>query len=282
MDPNVAALLAHGGWEVADPSVLRSPAGDPLAPLDAAVLERLQPGHGIRVVFGLATMSDGALASDPPYGPDGVPNLIAVAEQTWLFVVERGADAVTALLANTPLATHTHLRTNTLVTVPLDRILEVNFNGVRTVAELRRRIAEAGFEPQSETDAAAPVDPAAAPHLPPEQAAIFADLDARPYPVHPSSLVILERDLDQHLPLVARRDEPDATRRDSGWVIQSARPDGSADPERFGTVEAGGLASFGAVWAHLALPPGWGFVLTPGGPVQVVSPEDVAAAGADA
>ena len=52
--------------------------------------------------------------------------------------------------------------------------------------------------------------------------------------------------------------------------------------ERFGTVEAGGLASFGAVWAHLALPPGWGFVLTPGGPVQVVSPEDVAAAGADA
>nr|NLI50230.1 hypothetical protein [Propionibacterium sp.] len=278
MDSNVATLLAHGGWEVVDPADLRSPAGDPLTPPVEADLARLAPGHGVKVVLGLATMSDGALAADPPYGPDGVPNLIAVAEQTWLFVVERRAEELTALLANTPAATHTRLRANTLLTVALDRVLEVTFEGAGDVEELRRRITAAGFEPQSEAEAVAPLPADAEPRLDPDQAAVFAGLDARPYPVHPASLVIIERDLDQRLPLVGRRDEPDPSRRDSGWVIQSARPDADpeADADRFGVLEAAGLRTFGPVWAHLALPPGWGFVIPPGGQLQIITPADLA------
>ncbi len=277
MDPNVAALLAHGGWEVVDPGDLRSPSGGPLTPPAADDLARLAPGHGVQVVLGLVTMSDGALVDAPPYGPDGVPNLMAVAEQTWLFVVERQPEGVTVLLANTPSATHTRLRANTVFTVPLDRILEVTFEGAGDVEDLRRRITAAGFAPQSEDEASAPLEANAVPRLDPDQAAVFDGLDARPYPVHPASLVIMERELDQQLPLVGRRDEPDPSRRDSGWVIQSARPDADAhDAERFGTLEAGGLRGFAPVWAHLALPPGWGFVLPPGGRIQVISPADLA------
>ncbi len=280
MDPNVASLLAHGGWEVVDPADLRTPSGEPLSVPAEADLARLAPGHGVKVVLGLVTMSDGALAEEPPYGPDGVPNLIAVAEQTWLFVVERRADELTVLLANTPAATHTRLRANTLLTVGLDRVLEVTFEGAGDVDELRRRITAAGFEPQSAEEATAPLPADAEPRLDPDQAEVFAGLDARPYPVHPASLVIIERDLDHHLPLVGRRDEPDPSRRDSGWVIQSARPDAGleAEADRFGALEASGLRSFGPVWAHLALPPGWGFVLPPGGQVQIVTPADLAEA----
>lgn len=283
MDPNVASLVAHGGWEVVDPGDLRSPSGEPLTPPAADDLARLAPGHGVRVVLGLATMSDGALVEEPPYGPDGVPNLMAVAEQTWLFVVERTGDDLTVLLANTPFATHTRLRANTLLTVPLDRVLEVTFEGAGDVADLRRRITAAGFAPQSEAEASAPIEATDPPRLEPEQAAVFEGLEARPYPVHPASLVIIERELDQRLPLVGRRDEPDPSRRDSGWVILSARPEAGAEAEveveaeRFGTMEAGGLRGFAPVWAHLALPPGWGFVLPPGGRIQVVSPADRAA-----
>lgn len=306
MDPNVARLLAHGGWEIADPADLRGPEGQPLPQVPADEIARLEPGHGVRVVFGLATLSDGALAPEPPYGPDGVPNLIAVAEQAWLFVVERQAETITALLANTPHATHSRLAPNTLVEVPAARVLQTNAAGVPDLEDLRGRIAAAGFAEQSMAAATVPVAANDAPRIDPAQLVVLAPLGLRPHPVHPASLVIMEREPDQSLPLIGRRSEPDPRHRDSGWVIQAVRDADTTEHEdehahdhqhdadceqceadacgcghehaghghvEVGTLEAGVLMSFAPVWAHLALPPGWGFLLPPGGPVRVIDPD---------
>lgn len=69
-------------------------------------------------------------------------------------------------------------------------------------------------------------------------------------------------------PIYGARTRPNADRGDCGWTIWSGDPDleKASKVEEFDVVEVRALFDrHRPAWEHLALPPGWAFVLGPDG-----------------
>lgn len=264
-------LIRRGGWAIDDAQARHRAHPDTFWLPPAEELARLGPGASVRLIFAVLDQADPIRDGRDPYGPGGAPNLTVQHERMWLWVERVEGDALVGILKNVPFATHTRLLPGARVRFRREDVIDLDLDRGHAAAfeEELAAMRQVGFPLLEEAAALEPERPDRAPTIAPSQAEACARAGARPERPWPFARALLGKGVvPGRFPVYGVRSRPRPDRRICGWSIWSAHADmeRAVDAEGFEIVDVKDLyARHVEAWAHLALPPGWAFVLGPDG-----------------
>lgn len=263
-------LILTGGWRLDDAQARHAANPETFWMPSREQLEAIVPGATVRLIFQVVDQADPIADRLDPYDEAGNPNLVVSHERMWLYVETVGPsfdDDLVGILMNQPVASHTRLAPGARVRFQRRDVIDLDTDLGRDVTGELADMAAAGFPALDEADTLRPEDPLRPPTLPPEQAEVCARYGARPErpaPLPFSHALVGKTLFCDTWPVYGGRFRPDPDRNDTGWSVWTGHADmddaASADGfERLPTDMIAGLHR--GAWAHLALPPGWAFVL---------------------
>ena len=271
-------LIATGGWRLDDAQARHAANPDTFWMPSPEQLAAIVPGSTVRLIFQVADQADPVVDGLEPYAADGRPNLVVGHERMWLYVEEVGAgfdDDLIGVLMNQPVASYTRLVPGARVRFKRRDVIDLDNDAERDVAGELADMAAAGFPVLDEADTLRPEDPNRDPTLPAEQAEVCARYRVRPERPAPGpfSLALVGKTLFRDTwPVYGLRFRPNPERSDTGWSVWTgpADMDEAAKTDGFEQLPTGIIQELHeGAWAHLALPPGWGFVLYADGTTDV-------------
>ena len=266
---DIAALLARGGWDLGDAQARHRANPDSFWLPPDEELARIAPGSQVRLIFRLLDQADLVRDGVEPYGPTGAPNLTIQFERMWLWVERLDGEALVGILDNLPMATHARLAPGARVRFRRRDVIDLEPAPSTTMEDELKVMASLGFHVLGEQAVLAPEDPHRAPSIAPSQQEACARAGVRPERPWLFSRALVGKGVQPgRFPIRGGRFRPNPDKGDCGWVLFSEGPDmeTAAKQEGFELVEIGQLhGRHREAWSHLALPPGWAFVLGPDG-----------------
>jgi hypothetical protein len=264
----VERLLGHGGWDLDDAQARHRAAPDTFWLPPAEQLARLDLGSSVRLTFKVLDQADPVRDREEPYRADGRPRLTLQFERMWLWVERIEGDELVGILKNVPYASHTRLVPGARVRFRRTDVIDLDLDGADAQEELEA-MRRCGFPVLDEAAVFAPEDPARPPSIAPSQAKACQRAGCRPERPWPFALLLLGKDVQPNrFPVYGVRARPRPDRRDCGWAIWSGDPDLERASRKHGfkRAEVQKVAErHRLAWEHLALAPGWTFVLGPDG-----------------
>ncbi len=266
VDTGIGDLLARGGWELVDPRPVAAEHPDTFEMPSAADLAGLQRGSLVRAMFLLADIADVSRDALAPYDDGGRPVLVTHVERMWAVVIGREGDRVSCLLDNQPYATHTSLEVFDRIDLPLSHLIATQ-PADRDLGEYLALVDRMAAEDRRPSGSATPVDSAAPPRIRGDQRAVCERAGVRAEPPSLFGAALVARDVRPDAPVLhGARMEPDAERRDTGWLFLCGDDfEEVAQTVGFDVVTVQqACRAHPAILARLALPVGWGFTVADG------------------
>ncbi len=275
----VARLLGRGGWALDDVQARHAANPDTFWLPSDEQLAALAEGTTVRLIFALVDQADRVRDSLPPYRDNGSPNLVVHCERMWLWVERVLGDDLIGILQNRPTATHTRLVPGARVRFRRRDVIDLDLEPKVAMRAELDAMAELGFPMLDEEACLAAEDPRRMPTIASSQAEVCAKAGVKPERPWAFSRCLIGCCVQPGTwPIFATRGEPRPDRRDSGWTVWAGDPDMgvAAKKHGFDIVEVGQLFErHRAAWNHLALPPGWAFVLGDNGYVDVYQDPEI-------
>ena len=263
----VDGLIARGGWGLDDVQARGRANPDTFWLPPEEDLARIVVGSAVRLIFAVVDQADTVRDGRSPYGPTGAPELTVHYERMWLWVERLEGDDIVGVLQNVPVATHTRLVPNARVRFRRSDVIDIQHVPPVSMWSEIEALAKIGFPHLDESAVLRPEDPLRDPSISPTQAEVCRRFGTRPERPWAFARCLVGRQVTIDSPVlygVHARSHRDPKQQDCGWAIWSADPDMgvAAKKEGFDIVDVGSLYDrHPRVWAYLALPTGWAFVL---------------------